>query len=290
MEIDSRFPSKLDTVNDVPEVLRTALIEGLSSEEPIRLLIHAPAFSNAGEKDPATILAVTNKGWGVVSETEEGGASLEKADFTETLFLELTSILLFGELKIYFASVGTAYAAKIRFNTVGEELYQEAINLILAGTDPMLATPAGSDGRKTSSFKTWPIKFRREAERYWPKGQQLLAAIQWGSIFGGFKRELAPAGALIITPRELVLISEEKTSPRRLPGDPHEFGGIITFFPRVRLADFHVGHYERFGVLALQVHATHGGEKLEVVFPANDEMELLKAMEQVSTAADSKPN
>jgi hypothetical protein len=288
MEIDTGFPTKLDTVDDVPEVLRSALIEGLSLEDPIRLLIHAPAFSTAGEKDPTTILAVTKKGWAVVSENEEGGASIEKADFTETLFLELTSILLFGQLKIYFASVGTAYAAKIRFNMVGEELYQEAINLMLASIDPMLATPAGSDGRENSSFKTWPIKFQFEAERYWPKGQRLLAAIQWRSIFGGFKRELAPAGALIITPRELVLISEEKTSPRRLPGDLHEFGGIITFFPRVRLADFHVGHYERFGVLALQVHAPHGGEKLEVVFPANDEMELLKAMEQVSTA--SKPN
>jgi len=290
MEIDTRFPTKLDTVDEVPEVLRSTLIEVLSSDDPIRLLIYAPAFSTAGEKDPATILAVTKRGWAVVSETEGGGASTEKADFTETLFLELTSVLLFGQLKIYFASVGTAYAARIRFNTVGEALYQEAINQILASIDPMLATPAGSDGRETSIFKAWPIKFRCEAERYCPQGQRLLAAIQWRSIFGGFKRELAPAGALIITPRELVLISEEKASPRRLPGDLHEFGGIITFFPRVRLADFHIGHYERFGVLALQVHATHGGERLEVVFPANEEMELLKAMEQVSSSADSKPN
>jgi len=111
--------------------------------------------------------------------------------------------------------------------------------------------------------------------------QRLLTAIQWPAIFGGFQRELAPAGALLASVRELVLISEEPRSPRQLTGDLHEFGGIITFFPRARLADFHVSHHERFGVLALQVHAAHGGEKLEIVFPSGDERSLSKAMEQV---------
>src|ERR1700730_3086124 len=80
---------------------------------------------------------------------------------------------------------------------------------------------------------------------------------------------------------EIVLISEEKTSPRQHSGDLDNFGGIITYFPVVRLADFYVGHQERFGVLALQVHASRGGEKLEIIFPSNDERAVAKAMEQV---------
>jgi hypothetical protein len=106
----------------------------------------------------------------------------------------------------------------------------------------------------------------------------LLTAIQWPATFGGYQRELAPAGAVLVTARELVLISDEKTSPRQLTGDLHEFGGIITFFPRVRLADFHVSHHDRFGVLALQVHAAHGGEKLEIIFPSEDERAVSRAM------------
>jgi len=86
-----------------------------------------------------------------------------------------------------------------------------------------------------------------------------------------------------------VLISEEKRSPRQLTGDLHEFGGIITFFPRVRLADFHVSHHERFGVLALQMHAGHGGEKLEIIFPSKDEKAVSKAMEQVLAPAKQPP-
>ena len=76
MEIDTRFPTKLDSISDAPEPLRSALVENLSSEEPVRLLVYAPAFSAGAEKTPATLLAVTKPGWFVASETEEGGASV----------------------------------------------------------------------------------------------------------------------------------------------------------------------------------------------------------------------
>jgi hypothetical protein len=290
MEIDTRFPTRLDTISDAPEPLRSALAEFLPSEEPVRLLAHGPAFTSGEEKSPATLLAVTKNGWILASGTEEGGASVEKSEFSETLFIELTSILLFGQLNIYFATVGTSYSVTIKFDTVGEEVYREAIDLILAGIDPALGDASQEDRREASVFETWPIKFRSEAERYWPTGQRLLTAIQWPAIFGGFKRELGPAGALLVTPRELVLISEEKRSPRQFTGDLHAFGAIVTFFPRVRLADFHVSHHEQFGILALQVHASHGGEKLEIIFPSQDERPLLKVLEEVLGSGSGKPS
>ena len=94
MEIDNRFPTKLDSVSDAPEPLRTAVVENCTSPQSVRLLVHAPAFSTVGERSPATVLAVMDSGWLVASETEEGGASVEKSNFGDTLFLELTSILL----------------------------------------------------------------------------------------------------------------------------------------------------------------------------------------------------
>jgi hypothetical protein len=280
MEIDSRFPTKLDSVSDAPEPLRTAVAEHCPSPKSVRLLVHAPAFSTVDERSPATVLAVTDSGWLVASETEEGGASVEKSNFGQTLFLELTSILLSGRLRICFATVGTSYSATMKFDTVGEEFYREAIDLMLNGIDQTVTPPAKSGGDAVSIFEAWPLKFRAEAERYRPKGQRLLAATQWPAILGGFERELAPAGALLLTERELVLISEEKTSPRQHSGDLHEFGGIITYFPLVRLADFHLSHHERFGVLALQVHATHGGEKLEIIFPSDHERAVSEAMDR----------
>jgi hypothetical protein len=41
-----------------------------------------------------------------------------------------------------------------------------------------------------------------------------------------------------------------------------EFVGIITFIPRVRLKEFNVSRKDNCGVLALEVQAAHGGEKL----------------------------
>jgi hypothetical protein len=290
MDIDDRFPTKLESLDDVPVPFRRALKENIAADQSVRLLVHAPAFTSADELSPetmmagpptilapATVLAIVDDGWLVATE-EEDSVEVEKCSFSDTLLLELTSILLSGELKIYFASVGTCYPAVIQFNTVGEALYREAVGIMLDGIDQTVALLPGADA--VAGFETWPMKFRLEAERYRPKGRRLLAATQWPAVTGGFDRELSPAGALLVTERELVLISEQKTSPRQHVGDLHRFGGIITYFPLLRLSDFHVSHHGRFGVLALQVHAVHGGETLEVVFPAYREKSVVKALQR----------
>jgi hypothetical protein len=288
MEIDTRFPTKLDTVSDAPEPFRSALLQSFPSGEPIPLLVHAPAFTTADEESAATLLAITNDGWLLVSQTENGSTAVEKANFRETLYLELKSILLLGQLRICFAAVDKSHSVTIKFETVEDHFYREAIELILAGIDPAL-TGAVEDGRsEDSTFEGWPMKIRNEAQRYWPKGQQFLAAIQWPAVFGGSEGELAPAGALLVTERELVVIAEEKEflaerTPETASAEESRaiFGGIITFVPRLRIKDFHVSHEDGFGVLALQVDAAHGGEEVKVMFPSDDETAVSKAMEQM---------
>jgi hypothetical protein len=313
MKIDTRFPTKLDAVSDAPEPLRSELVKSLPSKEPVRLLVHAPAFPTGDEKSPATVLAVTNHGWLVASETEDGGAALVKSDFSNTLFFELTSILLLGQLIISFSEAGKAHSVTINFERVEDEFYHEAIDLMLAGIDPARIAVAQKDRNETSMFETWPMKFRNEAQRYWPRGQRLLAAIQWPAN----QRQLASAGALLMTERELVLISEGKKSSTELspaassteetketpptpvppeavnptetpsvPGNVYEFAEIITFVPRVRLAEFQVSHQES-GLLTLQLRTSQGGEKLEITFPSDHENAVLKGMEQMSLSRNS---
>jgi hypothetical protein len=288
MEIDTRFPTKLNTVYDAPESFRGALVENLGPSEPIRLLVHAPAFATADEKSPATVLAVANNGWLVISENEDGSANLQKSDFSDTLFLELTSILLLGQLRIAFGAGDTSRSVAIKFDAAEDELYREAIDLILAGIDPALPGAANKDHIQAQVFRDWSMKFRNEAQRYCPKGQRLMAAVEWRAIFGNSPQQLAPAGALLITERALVVISDEQNAAAERPpetssaDEPKEtLGGIITFIPRLRLADFHVSHHEGFGVLALRLHAAHGEEKLEVKFSSDDEKAVSTALEQM---------
>src|SRR6516162_2708193 len=294
MEIDPRFPTKLSTVSDAPEPLRSVLAASLPSGESTRLLVHAPAFATGDEETPGTVLAVTNNSWLVASETEGDGAVVEKSKFSDTLYLELKSILLLGQLRICFAAVDKSYSVTIRFETVEDHFYREAIDLILAGIDPALSGTVEEGRSEASMFEGWPMKIRNEAQRYWPKGQQFLAAIQWQAVSGGTQGQLAPAGALLATERELVVVLEEREFlSERPPETPSAgeskaiFGGIITFVPRVRLKEFHVSHQEGSGVLALQVHAAHGGEELQVIFPSDDEMAVSKAMERMLVSRDS---
>ena len=281
MEIDDRFPTKLQSIPDAPEPFRGALTGSISPQESIRLLIHAPAFSTLDDKTAATVLAVTNKGWLIVSEAEDGSAYVEESDFGDTLFLELVSILLYGQFKIDFAKVGRSYSysATVTFDTMGERLYREAIAAILDGVDPNSSQITNENLEPDKLLDSWPTEFRAEAKRYQPKAQPLLAAIWWPAIVGEYMGELYPAAALLITKRELVLISEEKTFPRRHEGDDYRFGAFVTYIPVVRLKDFHVSHEERFGVLELRLHARHGEKKFEIIFPADRERALLEAME-----------
>jgi hypothetical protein len=313
MKIDTRFPTKLDTVSDAPEPLQSELVKSLPTKEPVRLLVHAPAFPTGDEKSPATLLAVTNNGWLVASDTEDGGAAIAKSDFSNTLFFELTSILLLGQLIISFSEGGKAHSTTINFERVEDEFYHEAIDLMLASIDPERTAVAEKDPAETSMFEAWPMKFRNEAQRYWPRGQRLLGAIQWPAD----QRQLAPAGALLMTERELVLISEGKKSSAELsavassaeepketpsktvpskavnptetpsaPGSVYEFAEIITFVPRIRLADFQVSHQES-GVLTLQLRASQGEEKLEITFPSDHENAVSKGMEQMMLSRNS---
>jgi hypothetical protein len=283
MNIDERFPTKLNAIQDAPEPLRKALLDSSPAKDSVRFLVHAPLSSTADAKSSATVLVVTSDGWLVASETDVGSVSLQKSNFRDTLFLELTSILLWGELKIHFVNAGKPDIAILRFDTVGEEFYRDAIDLMLDGIDQTLAPSVEVESDRGSALisESWPVHFRNEARRYQPKGQRLLAAIQWPAVIGGFRRELSPACALLITEREFVLIAEEKASPRQHAGDLHHFGGIITYIPLAQLRDFQLTQHERFDVLAFQVHAMHGGEELEIIFPVDHEKAVSGVMKQV---------
>jgi len=291
VKTDTRFATNLDSIDDVPEPMRGVLVEKVPSYEPIRLLVHAPdpgplrwerslyqprwsrtSVSTKQEESPisATLLAVTNEGWLVVSESEEGNVSMEECKFDDTLFLELTSLILWGELKIHFASVGRSYCAAMRFNTVTEGLYREAIDLLLERIDQARAQGVPKDDGDI--FENWPIEFRTAALRYRPKSQRILAAMRWPSVVDGLRRTVCAAGALLVTERELVVISQEKAT-----GDI----GVITYFPLVRLWDFHISHQQRLSVLALEAHAKRGRERLEILLPGDYERALSKAMGNV---------
>ena len=134
MDIDDRFASKAVKVEETPEPFRRVLLEHLSPDEPANLLLYGPAFSTMDLKMPATVLALTNRRWLVVSEEEDGSVAVDACNFGDTLLLELTSVLLSWQLKIDFIKDGAARFSAIQFHgAMGaiEKLYFQAIELVV---------------------------------------------------------------------------------------------------------------------------------------------------------------
>ena len=281
MDIDDRFASKAVDVEETPEPFRHALLQNLSPDEPVNLLVYGPAFSTMDLKMPATVLTLTNRRWLIVSEADQG-PMVHACDFSDTLLLELTSVLLSWQLKIDFIKDSATRFSTIQFHgAMGaiQELYFPAIELVLNGISETARDTLARKDDAAILLDGWPAGFRNVALHYLPDDGHLVSAVRWPATSSGFRRELIPAGALLLAARELVLIAERPLPWARLQ-EHEKLGIIITYFPLIRLAQFNISHHERFSILGLEMHASHGGEKLEIVFPSEHKQAVLKLMEQ----------
>ncbi len=289
MDINDRFASKALSVEETPEPFRSAMLGQLLPGEPLRLLVFGPASTNMDVRTPATMLGVTDRRWVLLSD-DKGGIHSAECNFTDTLLVEVTSILLYGKLKIDFVANGELQTSMVEFNVVNEELYREVTDLLLSGIEgtPAALTESENEWKKSArQLEGWPLKFYNAMTDYLPTGGPLLAAVHWPAVVGGFRRELAPAAALAVTDRELLLISEEKTASWERARDRHDkLGCIATYFPRVRLATFHIDHQEHFSILELEMHASHGAERLKILMPSEQEQAMAKAMDSISWRND----
>jgi len=101
-----RFASKLNSVDEAPEPLCNAIRPVVKPGDTIRLLILGPAFTSSGKSSIATLLAVLDQEWIVVSGMEASQMRVDRARFADTLLAELTIVLLSGQLKFDYTTDG----------------------------------------------------------------------------------------------------------------------------------------------------------------------------------------
>jgi hypothetical protein len=288
-----RFASKLKSVDEAPEPLRSAMRAALKPNESIRLLVFSPANKTFDKCSPATLLAVLDHEWTVVSGLEEIPSQVARAEFAGTLFVELTNILLYGRLKIDFVSEGVTQSVAIEFNTVMERLYQEAVQLLLDGMDGVSAAIPIEDRQAGSLLRSLPLKFRNAVIEFRPVSQHVLAVLHWPALLGGrrrwFQRELSPEAILVLTGRELLFISEEKTWSWMRIGRVNKYGSIATHCPLSRLKRFQINERGPLATLELELRARQGGAKVEVPFPAAQRKEVSTFMERALPQDSSWP-
>jgi hypothetical protein len=279
MDIGDRYATRANSPEETPEPFRIALLEHLSARESIEYLAFSPANISIGVRSPATLLALTDRRWLVVSDDADGRAAVAGCAFDDTLLVELTEILLHCQLKIDYVAGVTAQSCAIEFAAMSDSVYREAVRLLLRGMGGRSAASAIGGPAAVPEIGTRPIIFRNTVPEILAEGGHPIAGVQWSRVYGSYGGELVPAAALLTTDRELVLFLEKKMRIHWLR--LASFGYIATFFPLARLVGFGFRHHERFSILDLEMHASHGGERFEIVFPR----EQGQAVEQVVECA-----
>lgn len=277
MNTDDRPDTRVAKLEEMPDPLGGAVRERLTPGSSIRLLAFSSSQTSLGVRSPATLLAVTDCRWLLASDDDDGRVTVDECTYDDTLLVELTEILLYGRLKIDFVSDGEHRANVVEFNTVDDRLYREAVLEILRKVEGDMADAPGWMPMIGPATESWPVLLRNAAVEALPQERRLAGVIQWPAITGGFGRELAPAAALLVTDHELLHVSEERAWARG--PTQAKYGSIATFFPLARLAGFAVHGSGPLSILDLRMHASHGGETLQILIPTERESEVSQVVQ-----------
>ena len=279
------FPSCIKHLEDVPPPFREALSNCVGESESVIDLMFSPAFRAGRFSTLASVLCVTDSRWLVVLLQGDGSVTVDTASYETTLLLELTLILLYGQLKMDFVCNGQVRSTALHFNTVMKDDYCKVLQNILDKIDNNLEGKVESNWRGSKVLREWPLKFRNVSNIYAPRGSRLLDGVQWGEIYGGFHRQLAPAAALLLTDRHIIIVAEEKPSGWFQFRERSHYGEIITYFPLDRLASFRISEHPRFDILEIVGHEGHGSETLEILLPHERADAVKRLLKEASFAS-----
>ena len=274
-----QFATAAKNITELSSPFREALVERVCETEEVKYLIFSPVYGTANFQTLASVLCVTNRRWLIVLGENNGNTTVAESSYDSTLLLEKTLILLYAQIKIDFVQGGEAKSAALHFNSVMEEMYSDAIQYILDAIDGREnAAAANSEQGKSAVFSDWPYKFWNFSIIYLPKNSRVSDGVCWEEIRGGFGRELAPAAAVLVTDRHVVVIAEEKTGRWFQFGHRAKYGAIITYFPLKRLSEFRIESHPRLCTLELHGYEGHGGEWLDIIFPTDQREAVSRVM------------
>jgi len=276
------FPVHFTGIDECPEPFRNALKSAINATDDIYDIIYSPAFVSSSSI-PGSVFCVTDREWLIVRELKKKGVGLTSAVYVDTLLIELTDILLYGQLKIHYAFNDECKSGLCEFNAVSEDMYTNGIYRVLNLIEG-IAAPGEKDRTILTYLENWPHKFRNYGWDFLPPGNCLLDGINWPTILGRLRHELGPAAALFLTDRHIVSLTDQRSRSWFVEKNTINNGLIVTYIPRSRISGFHIQKHNRFHILEIQVRTAHGGKSFRVRFPPEYQE---KVVELASKAAPS---
>jgi hypothetical protein len=266
-------------LDEVPPLFEAALDCNLPPNEAVHHLIFSPEFTSATTHHPASVLCVTDRRWLIALAEPHGVVTAQTATFDETLFVELTIILLHGKVRIDFTQRGEIRSAALYFNTVMKSLYYAAVCEMLRGIN---CEPSKENDKESSlRFPDWPQKFQNLAIIYTPPGCRLIDGVHSDTIYGRFFGEKAPATALLLSEKDIIVIAEEK-SRRWFPSRKEaKYGGTMSYIPRRRVVKWKIVENPRVDLHAIELSMGEGVKKLDIPFSSARRNEARRIITQV---------
>ena len=291
----TEFSERLKSLEAAREPFRKALQTYLNQAGQPDLLISSPGNEIANIVTPASVLAVFDNRWIQVEENSFGGTSTTQVDFANTLWVELTAILLYGRLSITYARDSALHRVEIVFNTSRVEYYRDAAERVLLGIRGLTGSTARDNRQVIDGVAKLSFKFRSALYDMTPPGERLKALLSWPMLtepghFGAM-REVASAGMLVLTEHTLLIIQEElKEANSSLKKGPH-YGKITEYIPLQRLSgcalhDTNDTTMSRVSFFLSVDGATKG--ELGIKFPTSLEIDVQVFLEKLTNVVQAR--
>jgi hypothetical protein len=242
-------------------------------------LIFGPAGKILDHSHAATALALLDSDWLFVSCDEETSVpEAVRCSYADTLLVTFTTVLLRGRMEMDYAAEGRAHHVRMEFNTVMDHLYRLALQQVLDGMDAVKIASGAAEKNDDQKLQSLPLRLQSVVRHSIPEGQVMRSLVYWPATYnqrhGLLRRELSPAAALLLTNREILLVSEEKAWTRWHPEKVEKYGGTATHCPLSRLQHTGISAHEPLDTLDLTIGTAKGVEKVKIEFPRGREDEL----------------
>ena len=278
-----QFATSAKRITELSSPFREAIMEQVGETEAVHDLIYSPAFNTAKFRSPASVLCVINQRWLIALLGEDRRIIVVQSSYDHTLSVELTLILLYGQLKMTYAANGEAKSVALQFNTVMHGTYARAIQHILDAIDQREEVATSSLPLGNLIVSAWPLKFRNFALLYAPKNSQFADGVCWEETRAPFGCELAPAAALLLTERHVVVIAEERITRWFQFRRTAKYGATITYFPLSRLTGFQMVARHRVCTLQIVASEENGTERFEILFPVDKQSAVSRFINGITT-------
>ena len=254
------FPRELGSIDEIPAGLRESLDPYLIPQEDLihTYLIPQPRgfwdwFHDAPPKN--SVFVLTPNEVAIARERPDGSVGVEHCSMNDLLSVEVGTILLTSWLKLTVADSEATEEFRLEYGTVFERSFRDSILWLRALTGQACETPPRHQWRMPGEdfIKSLPIKFNNAARSYWIEGERALTTCFINPLsvpvrfFSRFRRNYACATAIVVSDRDVCVITEQAMS------GAGRWGQSWRFCPLCKIADIAVVEAEPFPRLHLSL-------------------------------------